>query len=425
MSTQILSAKKNITTEEMEFCAKQENLPVEFIKEGVLSGNIVIIKNKTRKNLNPIAIGASMSPKTIIEIGVLSKEQTTEEIVDTARALTKIGVDCISDISFANSIKETRQALISKFNTPICSSPILQTAKEALQNNKEIISFTKERLFKHIEEQCKDGVDLITLHCGLTQDIVQRIKQQKRLMSIVSKSGVILASWMKTTKKENPLYKYFNEVLDILKQYNTTLCFGSTFTPGTILDSDNTLEMNETLIISDLIEKARKAGVQTIVKCGGNIPMEHIQSHIQTKKRICLNSPLLVSAPLVCDYATGYDHIAGAIGTSLATYHGADMILSKTAKENLSYPTLTDLKDALITTKIAIHSSQIALRKNDAIEKEKRVSLARVNFNFKEQKEYAFDKIAFDGIELPKRNDIINFNDKNFCLKLCQKYFMR
>lgn len=425
MSTQILSAKKGITTQEMEFCAKQENLPVEFIKEGVLSGNIVILKSNKRKNSTPVAIGAGINTKTNIKVGLFNNLFTPEEIVDTTRALTQIDLDTICDYSFCGQIKKTREELLSRYSLPIGTSPILQTASEALESKKDIISFTKEKLFKNIEEQCKDGVDFVTLHCGLNQDIIQRIKQQKRLMSCTSRSGIILASWMKTTKKENPLYKYFNELLDILKQYDVTLSFGSTFISGTILDSNNTLEMSEALIISDLIEKARKVGVQTMVECGGNIPMDHIQGHIQTKKRVCLNAPLLVSAPIVCDCATGYDNIAASIGAALAAYHGADMIECKTARENLDYPTLADLKDAVIATKIAIHSSQIALKKSEALEKEKKISLARVNFNFKEQKGNSFDRIVFDGVEIPKRNDVINFNDKNFSLKLCQKYFSR
>lgn len=399
MTTQIIEAQQGRLTPEMFAVAEKEGLSTQEVMEKVASGRIVILKNNRRENVIPTAVGESTTVKINANIGTSLERSTIEEELDKVKIIEATGADVLMDLSTGDKIDETRKAIIAATNLPIGTVPMYQAGKEALDFHKDISKLSKEKLFSDIEKHCKDGIDFITVHCGVTKFVVEQLEKQGRITDIVSRGGSMLACWIKATGQENPLYEYYDELLDIAREYDCTLSLGDGLRPGCTADAGDRAQVAETLILGELVQRARKAGVQTMVEGPGHVPLNKIPSMIETIKVLTDYAPLYVLGPLVTDIAPGYDHITSAIGGTLAAYHGADFLCYVTPAEHLGLPDVKQVREGIIASKIAAHAADLARGNKKAYEQDLNMSIARKNLDWSGQRKYAIDKCVFDKID--------------------------
>jgi phosphomethylpyrimidine synthase len=269
--------------------------------------------------------------------------------------------------------------------------PIYQAAINSVRRSGAISEMREKDIFEIIEEQAKDGVDFFTLHCGVTNESVARLRQQKRITGIVSRGGAILIEWMSKNKKENPLYKYFDQVLDIAKRYDVTISLGDGMRPGSLADATDSIQIQELILLGELARRAQKSGIQVMIEGPGHMPLDQIQANVVLEKRLCHSAPFYVLGPLVTDVAPGYDHITAAIGGAVAASYGADFLCYVTSSEHLRLPTIEDVKEGVIVTRIAAHAADIAKGIKRAMEWDIKISTARKRRNWKKQIELAID----------------------------------
>lgn len=398
-STQIIEAQNGRITPEMFAVAEKEGLTTQQVLEKVASGRIVILKNNRRENVIPTAVGEGTTVKINANIGTSLEKSTIEEELDKVKIIQATGADVLMDLSTGDKIDETRKAIIAATNLPIGTVPMYQAGKEALDFYKDISKLSKEKLFSDIEKHCKDGIDFITVHCGVTKFVVDQLEKQGRITDIVSRGGSMLACWIKATGQENPLYEYYDELLELTREYDCTLSLGDGLRPGCTADAGDRAQVAETLILGELVQRARKAGVQTMVEGPGHVPLNKIPSMIETIKVLTDYAPLYVLGPLVTDIAPGYDHITSAIGGTLAAFHGADFLCYVTPAEHLGLPDVKQVREGIIASKIAAHAADLARGNKKAIEQNLQMSIARKNLDWSGQKKHAIDKCVFDKID--------------------------
>ena len=423
MTTQIIQAKNGIVTDEMYQVARIEKVDVEYIREKVAQGRVVILKNNTRINSIPTAVGEGLKVKINANIGTSNEKSSIDEELDKTRVIEQAGADVLMDLSTGKYVDETRQAIINATKLPVGTVPMYQAGKEALDEFKDIAKLSKDKLFSDIEKQCKDGVDFITVHCGVTKFVIDQLEKQKRLTGIVSRGGSMLACWIKKTGLENPLYQYYDELLDLVKKYDVTLSLGDGLRPGCTQDAGDRAQVAETIVLGELVKRAREAGVQAMVEGPGHVSLDKIPSMIKTIKELTDYAPLYVLGPLACDCAPGYDHITSAIGGTLAAYHGADFLCYVTPAEHISLPNSAQVREGIITAKIAAHCADLARGNKEAIEKNFLMSKARVDLDWKGQIENCLDKSAFDGVDVAKEGKPCTMCGSYCSMKLFKQHF--
>ncbi len=422
IKTQIMSANEGIITDEMRFVAEAEGVAPEFIRDGVKDGSIVILKNNQRKNSIPVGVGAGLSVKINANIGTSNERSGLEEELKKVKIIEDTGADVLMDLSTGKGIDEVRAQIIASTKLPIGTVPMYQAGKEALDEFKNIAKLSKEKLFSDIEKQCKDGVDFITVHCGVTKFVIDQLEKQKRVTGIVSRGGAMLACWIKATGKENPLYEYYDELLDIVKKYDVVLSLGDGLRPGCGADAGDRAQVAETIVLGELVKRAKAKGVQAMVEGPGHVPLNLIPSMIQTIKQLTDNAPLYVLGPLVTDIAPGYDHITSAIGGTLAALNGADFLCYVTPAEHLGLPGVEEVREGIIASKIAAHAADVARGNKKAIERDKKMSVARKDLDWKLQKELSLDPSKFDGISFEEEKPCTMCGD--YCsMKIFREYF--
>lgn len=420
MTTQIIEAQKGNITDEMRAIALKEDIDANTLREYIASGEVVILKNNRRENVIPTAVGRGMTVKINANIGTSLEKSTIEEEIQKVKIIEATGADVLMDLSTGVDIDKTRKAIIAATNVPIGTVPMYQAGKEALDDFKDISKLSKDKLFSDIEKHCKDGIDFITVHCGVTKFVVDQLERQGRVTDIVSRGGSMLACWIKATGRENPLYEYYDELLDLVREYDCTLSLGDGLRPGCGADAGDRAQVSETIILGDLVQRARKAGVQTMVEGPGHVPLNLIPSMIETIKVLTGNAPLYVLGPLVTDIAPGYDHITSAIGGTLAALHGADFLCYVTPAEHLSLPNAQQVREGIIASKIAAHAADVAKGNKKAIERDRLMSIARKNLDWTEQAKYAIDKCVFDKIDNGKPCTMCG----QYCsMKIFKEYF--
>lgn len=399
MTTQIIEAQKGRLTPEMVGVAEKEGLSHKEILEKVASGRVVILKNNRRENVIPTGVGEGMTVKINANIGTSLERSTIQEELDKVKIIEATGADVLMDLSTGDKIDETRKQIIAATNLPIGTVPMYQAGKEALDLHRDIAKLSKDKLFSDIEKQCKDGIDFITVHCGVTKFVVDQLEKQGRVTDIVSRGGAMLACWIKATGQENPLYEYYDELLELTREYDCTLSLGDGLRPGCTADAGDRAQVAETMVLGELVKRARKAGVQTMVEGPGHVPLNKIPSMIETIKVLTDYAPLYVLGPLVTDIAPGYDHITSAIGGTLAAYHGADFLCYVTPAEHLGLPDVKQVREGIIASKIAAHAADLARGNKKAYEQDLNMSIARKNLDWTGQRKYAIDKCVFDKID--------------------------
>lgn len=396
--TQLESALKRELTPEMEAVARKEEMSPEELMNKVAEGKVVILKNKNH-NITPTGVGEGLSIKVNANIGTSNQRSCLEEELLKLDMAEKSGADAVMDLSTGQNITETRKHILSRTKLPIGTVPIYQAGVETIRERESVLELDRDKLFSTIEEHCREGVDFITVHCGVTKAVVNALKEQGRTTGIVSRGGSMHAAWIEGHKTENPLYEYYDDLLDIVKTYDTTLSLGDGLRPGCGNDAGDRAQVMETIILGELINRARKAGVQAMVEGPGHVPLNLVAGMIQTIKTLTQGAPLYVLGPLVTDIAPGYDHITSAIGGTLAAMSGADFLCYVTPSEHLGLPNLEQVRQGVISCKIAAHAADVANGRKSAIERDRQMSIARMNLDWTKQAEFAIDKDIFEKID--------------------------
>jgi phosphomethylpyrimidine synthase len=425
--TQLLSAKAGKITAELEQVALQEGIAPEVLKDKVAEGKVVILANVNHKNVRPLGVGTGLKIKVNANIGTSHKKCDLEAEKEKIRVSELYKADTVMDLSTGGDIDAIRKELINSTYLPLGTVPIYQCGVRAINNEDAIASLDEEQLFRDIENHCRDGVDFITVHCGVTQEVVNILKQQGRVCGIVSRGGSMLASWMEVNKRQNPLYARYDDLLDIAKTYDATLSLGDGLRPGSGNDAGDRAQYAETIVLGELVQRARKAGVQSMIEGPGHVPLHLVQGMIQQTKHITGDAPLYVLGPLVTDVAPGYDHITAAIGGALAASSGADFLCYVTPSEHLGLPEAEQVKQGIIATRIAAHAADIANGNKDAIERDLKMSKARFAIDWKEQLKYSLDPTVFEvyGL-LDEKDEYACTMCGKFCsMKQMQKHFVQ
>ncbi|MBE0520124.1 phosphomethylpyrimidine synthase ThiC [Candidatus Bathyarchaeota archaeon] len=391
MTTQIKAAKAGKITEEMRIVARDEDQSPKSIRQRIAEGTVIITRNTQRENVHPIGIGKGLSTKINANIGTSPDLCDFELEIEKAKIAVKYGADTIMDLSTGGDLNEIRSKILKTVNVPIGTVPIYQTAIEVAKKKGSIMHMTEDDIFSTIEKHAKDGVDFMTVHCGVTQQIVKRLAKHPRLMGIVSRGGTFLAAWILHHKKENPLYANYGYLLEMAAEYDFSLSLGDGLRPGCIFDSTDWPQVQELLTIGELIERARAANVQAMVEGPGHLPLSDIEANVQLEKSICKDAPFYVLGPVVTEIAPGYDHIVGAIGGAIAGLAGADFLCYLTPSEHLGLPNLEDVKEGVIATKIAAHAVDIVKLGSKAANRDLAMAKARADLDWKKQIENALD----------------------------------
>ncbi len=391
--TQLESARKGIITEKMKTAAASENVTPEFIRDGIAKGSIVISHNdKTHKHGIPLPVGTGLRTKVNANIGTSDDDTDITKELAKARAAVKYGADAIMDLSTGGPVDEIRRAIVAETTSCIGSVPLYQAAVDTVRmKKKSLVEMTVDDIFKGIIKHLDDGVDFITVHCGVTRATVDRMKNEGRIMDVVSRGGAFTIEWMTYNNKENPLFENFDHLLEIAKEYDATLSLGDGFRPGCLADATDRAQIQELIILGELTQRAWDAGVQVMIEGPGHVPLNQIQANIQLQKRLCHGAPFYVLGPLVTDIAPGYDHITCAIGGAIAGAAGADFLCYVTPSEHLSLPDLEDVRNGVIASKIAAHAADIAKGVPGAIEKDIAMAYARKKLDWEGQFAMAMD----------------------------------
>jgi len=397
--TQLESAKRKELTPELQAIAIKEDISPEELMQKVAEGKVVILKNINHENVISTGVGEGLSIKVNANLGTSNQRSCLEEELIKLDMAEKTGADAIMDLSTGQNISHTRKQIIARAKVPIGTVPIYQAGVETIRENESVLDLDKDKLFSVIEEHCRDGVDFITVHCGVTKAVVNALREQGRTTGIVSRGGSMHASWIMGHKKENPLYEFYDELLDIAKTYDATLSLGDGLRPGCGADAGDRAQVMETIILGELVNRARKAGVQSMVEGPGHVPLNLVSGMIQTIKTLTQGAPLYVLGPLVTDIAPGYDHITSAIGGTLAGMSGADFLCYVTPSEHIGLPNLEQVKQGVIACKLAAHAADIAKGRKSSIERDRQMSIARMNLDWTKQAEYALDKDIFEKID--------------------------
>jgi len=389
--TQLELAKEGIISSQVKLVAEQEGVDAEFIRQGVAKGTIVIPANINHTNLVPCGIGQGLKTKVNANIGTSSDFGDVNTELEKLRVAIDFGADTVMDLSTGGDISAIRQAIIAASSVPIGTVPIYQAGIEAIDRRGAIVKMTVDDLFAGIEEHARDGVDFVTVHCGVTRLAIAKLKQQGRVTDVVSRGGAFLIGWMLHNERENPLYEYYDRLLEIAREFDVTLSLGDGMRPGSLADATDRAQVEELLIIGELVQRAQQAGVQAMVEGPGHLPLNQIEANVRLEKAICKGAPFYVLGPLVTDIAAGYDHITGAIGGAIAAAAGTDFLCYVTPAEHLSLPDPEDVRQGVIASRIAAHAGDIVKGVNGAEDWDRRMSLARKKLDWQEQARLSLD----------------------------------
>ncbi len=383
--TQMHYARKGIITEEMNYVAKVENLEPEFVRGEIARGRMIIPANVNHTSLTPMCIGINSKCKINANIGNSAVTSNVDEELVKLNMCIKYGADTAMDLSTGGNLDEIRTTIIQKSPIPIGTVPIYQ----AIQKVKDVKDLTIDNLLEVIELQAQQGVDYMTLHCGVLLEHLPLVSG--RITGIVSRGGSIMAEWMIKHGKENPLYTHYDRILEICKKYDVTISLGDSLRPGCIHDASDKAQFAELKTLGELTLKAWEKDIQVMVEGPGHVPMDQIDMNVKKQIEICQEAPFYVLGPLVTDIAPGYDHITSAIGAALAGWSGAAMLCYVTPKEHLGLPNPEDVRAGIIAYKIAAHAADIARHRPHVTDRDNELSKARYNFDWNKQFELALD----------------------------------
>lgn len=361
--------------------AKIENVSVQHLKRGVKKGHIVLLKNRKHR-IAPLAIGQGLRTKVNANIGTSPDVARLKYELKKLAMAIKSGADTVMDLSTGGNIDRIRREIVRASSVPIGTVPIYQVAIEARNKKKPFTKTSVDEIFEIIERHLDDGVDFITVHCGVTRESIRGMKRKKRVCGVVSRGGSMMIEWMAYHKRENPLYEYYDRLLKLAKNFDATLSLGDGLRPGSIADSTDQYQIKELIVIGDLVKWARRENVSVMVEGPGHIPLHEIEANIRLEKNICDRAPFYVLGPLVTDIGAGYDHIVSAIGGAMAAYYGADYLCYVTPSEHLGLPTVQEVREGVIASRLAAHAADISKGISSARQLDLAVAKARYSLNW-------------------------------------------
>jgi len=389
--TQKELAQKGVVSPQIQQVARSENAQTDFILQCLTEGTIVIPANINHSELVPCGMGKGLRTKVNANIGTSSDFGTVDTELVKLRVAIESGADTVMDLSTGGDIKTIRRAIAAACPLPLGTVPIYQAGLEAIENHGAIVNTTVDELFAVIEEQAKDGVDFMTVHCGVTQSAIDRLRHQRRVTDVVSRGGAFLIGWMLHNEQENPLYTNYDRLLEIALKFDITLSLGDGMRPGSLVDATDRAQIEELIVLGELVERAWQAGVQVMVEGPGHLPLDQVVANVQLEKSLCRGAPFYVLGPLVTDIGAGYDHITSAIGGAVAAMAGADFLCYVTPAEHLSLPDADDVKTGVIASRIAAHAADIVKGVKGAREWDKKMSIARKQLDWETQIKLSLD----------------------------------
>lgn len=385
--TQIEQARAGVVTPEVEAVARSEQLDAKTVRNEVARGRMVIPANRVHleKGLRPIGIGIAACTKINANLGNSPVASDAECEVKKALCAVRYGADTVMDLSTGQQIDTIRQRIIDAVSVPVGTVPIYQLAEQL----DDIVEMNPQDFLDIVEHQARQGVDYMTVHCAVLRDHLPLT--ERRVTGIVSRGGSLVAKWMTAHGRENPLYTYFDQLCEIMRQYDVTWSLGDGLRPGSIADASDEAQFAELKVMGELVRQAWDQGCQVMVEGPGHIPMDQIEMNVRRQMDCCGEAPFYVLGPVVTDIAPGYDHITSAIGAAMAAWHGAAMLCYVTPKEHLGLPNLDDVRQGVIAHKIAAHAADLARHRPGARQHDDALSKARFEFNWAEQFRLALD----------------------------------
>ncbi|TDA32859.1 MAG: phosphomethylpyrimidine synthase, partial [Hadesarchaea archaeon] len=356
---QMKEARKGRSTPEMRAVARDEGLPLSRVIRGVAEGRIVIPHNPQRKErVHPKGIGEGLRVKVNANVGSSPDYVKVEEEVEKAKVAQEYGADTVMDLSIGGDLDLIRRRILREVSLPVGTVPIYQAGIEASKRG-SLLDMTSDDMFNAIRRHAKDGVDFVTVHCGVTKEVVEKLGG-KRVLGIVSRGGAFLSAWILKRGEENPLYKEFDYLLELASEFDLVLSLGDGLRPGSIGDASDYFQLYELMTLGRLVKRAREKGVQTMVEGPGHLPLDQVEWNVKLEKAVCGGAPFYVLGPVVTDVAPGYDHLVGAIGGAVAGMAGADFLCYVTPSEHLCLPSVEDVREGVIAMKIAAHVADVA-----------------------------------------------------------------
>lgn len=387
-TTQMNAARNNVITKEMKAVAAYEQMDVEEVRDYVAKGQIVIPANKNHTCLKPYGIGRMLKTKINVNLGTSKDCLDLDMEMEKVKSAVNMGAEAIMDLSSFGDTQTFRRKLTKECPAILGTVPIYDAV---VYYNKALKDITTQEWMDVFRMHAEDGVDFMTIHCGINKRTAQRFKDNKRITNIVSRGGSIIFAWMEITGNENPFYERFDEVLDICQKYDVTLSLGDACRPGCIEDGSDISQIEELVTLGELTKRAWEKDVQVMIEGPGHMPLNQIQANMEIQNTICKGAPFYVLGPIVTDVAPGYDHITAAIGGAIAATYGASFLCYVTPAEHLRLPDVNDVKEGIIASKIAAHAADVAKGVKGAIDWDHKMAMARRNLDWETMFETAID----------------------------------
>ena len=388
--TQMEVARSGGITEEIREVAKLEEVPEDWLAQRVARGTVVVFK-PPKPGSRPVAVGEGLRVKVNVNVGTSLDLCNPNLELEKARLAVKYGADTVMDLSTAEPIAAVRRLLIEHLEVPVGTVPIYEAAIRAVERGGSVVDMTVDDMFNAIEAHAKDGVSFMTIHAGVTKEVVEGLKLHPRLGGIVSRGGSFLAAWILHNNQENPLYANYDYLLELAKEYDFAISLGDGMRPGCQADAQDWAQLSEIMVLGSLVKRARKAGVQVIVEGPGHMPLDQIEANVKVTKKVTEGAPLYTLGPLVTDVAPGYDHIALAIGGAVAAAAGVDFLCAVYKSEHLGLPLPEDVKESVIATRIAAHAADIVRLGEKALRWDNEISKARARLDWEAQFKLAME----------------------------------
>lgn len=412
-------ARAGVITDKMTLAAREADIAAETLRQGIAEGTAIICHNNNHHNGKPLAIGKGIKTRINANIGTSRDDTSIDRELEKARVAVAAGADSIMDLSTGGPIDEIRAVLIAETDICIGSVPLYQAACDTvIHKGKAIVEMTVDDIFAGVKKHLDDGIDFITVHCGVTRKTLELMDAEGRLMEVVSRGGSFTCAWMDHNDAENPLYEHFDRLLQLVKPYDATLSLGDGFRPGCIADATDRAQIHELIVLGELTERAWQQGIQVMIEGPGHVPLNQIQANVQLQKRLCHGAPFYVLGPLVTDIAPGYDHITCAIGGAIAASAGADFLCYVTPSEHLCLPTVADVHEGVMATRLAAHAADIVKGIPGAMERDIAISKARKALDWEKQYELSLDP----ALARKRREAMAEVADTHGACTMCGEY---
>lgn len=415
-TTQMDAARKGIATPQMKIVAEKERMPLEQLMELVAKGQVAICANKAHTCLDPQGVGSMLRTKINVNLGVSRDCKDYDIEMKKVQSAIDLGAEAIMDLSSHGDTQPFRKKLVAECPAMIGTVPVYDSV---IHYQRDLGTLTAQDFIDVVRLHAEDGVDFVTLHCGITRKTIEQIRRHKRKMNIVSRGGSLVFAWMTMTGEENPFYEHFDEILDICEQHDVTISLGDACRPGCLADATDVCQIEELVRLGELTKRAWEHNVQVMVEGPGHVPLNQVAANMQVQQSICMGAPFYVLGPLVTDIAPGYDHITAAIGGAVAAMSGAAFLCYVTPAEHLALPNVEDVKQGIIASKIAAHAADIAKGIPGAREIDDKMADARRALDWEAQFACALDPETAKAIRDSRKPEDDHSDTCSMCGKFC------